>query len=56
MRLGRQAITGRAFAAARWDACFGALLYVGCHLRLRRTLKTLWAVRTLGPIRPLGPV
>jgi hypothetical protein len=50
VRLRRQAITGRTLAAARRDAGFGARLYVGCHLRLRRTLKTLWTIRPLRPV------
>jgi len=56
VRLRRQAITGRTFAAARRDDPFGARLCLGCHLRLRGTLKTLRPIRTLGTIRPLGPV
>ena len=62
VRLRRQAITGRTFAAARRDAWLGARLYVGCCLRLRRTLKTLrtvgplWSIRSIWSVCTLWPV
>ncbi len=65
VRLSWQTITGRAFAAARRDACFSARWHVGCCLRLRRTLETLgavgtirplWAISPFGAVRPLWPV
>jgi hypothetical protein len=56
VRLRRQAITGRTFAAARRDAWLGARLYVRCCLRLRRTLKALWPIRALWSVCTLWPV
>jgi hypothetical protein len=53
VRLRRQAITGRTFAAARRDARFGARLHIDSRLRLRRPLETLGTIRPFGTIWPL---